>query len=367
MLRRLLVTLFAIGASISLTLVLLRVIDGKLVSAQEDNKNCPEGFHWERMSGQCCVQDYETIPEHGRLGYTGNSICDDGYVGVYQGRMTTNREGVPGCPNYNEFAFLTECLPQGSGAGAALSGGGVIRNASEALYHGGSGPSPEDLAATGAVTSIILMAGGGVIVLRRPSTSLKESIEQLQKELDERHANEAIVRHDIERALREEIAAREEWERMRRIEDDLKFKQFLLREHWKDLFDRLERLEGNLRTQGKVCTLAGILSILGSLTTGAGGTVLSIGMSAAGIVGGEAAGSAQDVRAAAQRALADAEAKMNAADDSLRKHDRVMQIAEDRVRDTRGRVDALENEWRDNFHRDVWYRRDRPALPGESR
>lgn len=48
----------------------------------QERANCPNGFFWERMSGQCCVQDRATLPGYGRIGYTGNSLCAEGYEGV---------------------------------------------------------------------------------------------------------------------------------------------------------------------------------------------------------------------------------------------------------------------------------------------
>jgi len=74
-----------------------------------DRQNCPDGFFWERMSGQCCVQDRSLLPPHGKIGYTGNSLCEDGWFEVYGRRPTTDGNGPPGCPGYNSFVFLLEC------------------------------------------------------------------------------------------------------------------------------------------------------------------------------------------------------------------------------------------------------------------
>lgn len=81
--------------------------------ADPERLNCPVGFHWERMSGQCCVQDWETLPANGKIGYTGNSLCEDGFQGEYEQRPTTDGLGLPGCPNYTSFAFLTACRAPG--------------------------------------------------------------------------------------------------------------------------------------------------------------------------------------------------------------------------------------------------------------
>jgi len=186
MLRKLLVGAFVVGVSFTLASFLC-LAAGSPAWAQVERKNCPGDFHWERMSGQCCVQDYETIPEHGRIGYTGNSICDDGYAGIYERRPTTDGQGPPGCPGYTSFVFLKECRESdGGGAasgGSAPSGGGTIsgggapgnrveeaiRDASEALYSGGGGPSNKDLAlAGGLMGGIGLLAGMGTFVLGGP-------------------------------------------------------------------------------------------------------------------------------------------------------------------------------------------------------
>ncbi|MDH5201617.1 MAG: hypothetical protein OEW93_12070, partial [Candidatus Bathyarchaeota archaeon] len=187
MLQRLLVTLLAVGVSIPLSLALLWAIDGNLTSAQEDQpqyerKNCPSGFHWVRLSGQCCVQDEGTLPGHGKINFDGTSICEDGYTPEYERRPTTDGEGPPGCPNYTSFPFLTACHATDSGgaavpAGGAISGAGApsnrvqeaIRDASEALYEGGGGPSKQDLALTGGVVGGFgLLAALGTFVAAAP-------------------------------------------------------------------------------------------------------------------------------------------------------------------------------------------------------
>jgi len=166
--------------------------------------NCPEGFHWERMSGQCCVQDFDTIPEHGLIGYTGNSICDEGYTGVYERLPTKNREGVAGCPNYASFAFLEECLKKDSGAGGAIGGGGLIRDASQTLYGGGGGLSKEELAALGAGAATVAAAGSA---LRGGRLSGRARMRQLADRL-------ADANRQLEEAVRELEEAREAREKL---------------------------------------------------------------------------------------------------------------------------------------------------------
>jgi len=64
------------------------VVSATSARAQE-RKNCPDGFHWERMSGQCCVQTTRRSRAWKDRLYR-NSLCDDGYVATYErGRRRT--------------------------------------------------------------------------------------------------------------------------------------------------------------------------------------------------------------------------------------------------------------------------------------
>lgn len=194
MLHRLLTALLAAGITSALAVALLWAIDGSLTSAQEDQpqyerKNCPPGFHWVRLSGQCCVQDEGTLPGHGKINFDGTSVCEDGYTPEYERRPTTDGEGPPGCPNYTSFPFLTACHATDSGGAAVpasgtTGGGGVIsgagapsnrvqeaiRDASESLYDGGGGPSKQDLALAGGLTGGfgVLSVLAGVLVGAAP-------------------------------------------------------------------------------------------------------------------------------------------------------------------------------------------------------
>jgi len=342
MLRKLLVGAFVVGVSFTLASFLC-LAAGSPAWAQVERKNCPGDFHWERMSGQCCVQDYETIPEHGRIGYTGNSICDDGYVGVYQRRPTTGGGGPPGCPGYTSFAFLTSCVRSGSGTGATAGGGldsgGAIRDLSDALYDRGSGPSPGDLAAVGGLSiGVLVLSGGTVVVLRRRPISPEEAS---QRFLARQHRDD--LRGEIQAARREEQAALEELERVRDREWRLKRQKWDIQDELKRLIDDLQRLEGELSIGGKAVSLTGVISILASLL-GPEGTAASIFASAVGIVGGEDL-AASDCRAAIAQRIAEVEARLREADENIRKYDRAVQIAEDRVKDNRGRVDGLEGQY----------------------
>jgi hypothetical protein len=67
---------------------------------------CPNGFHFERMSGTGCVQDYELFPEFGHPGYTGSPVCDLG-TPVIEWREV--KAEVPGQPGAGAFPFLCFC------------------------------------------------------------------------------------------------------------------------------------------------------------------------------------------------------------------------------------------------------------------
>jgi cell division septum initiation protein DivIVA len=179
MLRRLLISVLVVALSSALGAGSFWFIGGKLAIAEEqDNKNCPSGFFWERMSGQCCVQDRSTLPAHGKIGYTGNSLCEDGWYDVYERRPTTDGLGPPGCPGYTSYPFLVRCVSSADEArqqqaaidakptasagetGASPSIGAPSNPVSEALHHSGGTPSRGTAAAGG------LLAGGliGVII-----------------------------------------------------------------------------------------------------------------------------------------------------------------------------------------------------------
>lgn len=74
-------------------------------SAQETDP-CPNGFHFDRMSGTGCVQDFDKFPEYGHPGYTGSPVCDLG-AAVTEWREV--KAEVPGQPGAGAFAFLCFC------------------------------------------------------------------------------------------------------------------------------------------------------------------------------------------------------------------------------------------------------------------
>ena len=235
---------------------LMLVVSATSARAQE-RKNCPDGFHWERMSGQCCVQDYETIPEHGRIGYTGNSLCDDGYVATYERRPTQNGLGVDGCPGYTSFVFLTSCASQAGGAADfSFAGDADLSDLTAAVYAGGSGPSPRDLATIGGLgTGILVLTGGTVVVLRRRPVRL----EDLRLKIP--------TSADAAQAWREWRAAEEQFEPLRQRRESLLRRREELIQDWIYLRDAISALEGQTGLTGRY-TITQVLGFLAGLAGG---------------------------------------------------------------------------------------------------
>jgi hypothetical protein len=185
---------------------------------------CPDGFNWERMSGQCCVQDRSTLPPHGKIGYTGNSLCQDGWFEVYERRSTPTDEGPPGCPGYTSYVFLLECASSREEAAqrqAAVdaeasgnpitplspvlnSGGASINPVSDSLYGSGGMPSPEDLALAGGIAGSLLatlgastLRGSGGAASDRRTRNLLDQLRANEREFEE--AQQALDKATEER------------------------------------------------------------------------------------------------------------------------------------------------------------------------
>ena len=209
------------------------------VYAQE-RKNCPEGFVWERMSGQCCVQDRSTIPSHGKIGYTGNSLCEDGWYEVYDRRPTTNGEGPPGCP-YNSFVFLLECAGSreeaqrrqaevdAAAAGSnplsppsSTAGGDSGLNLfSDALYGSGGLPMPNDLALAGGAVAALLatlglstLRGSGGAASDQRTRDLLDQLKRNEREFEE-------AQRALDTALEERNAVDRQRADLQRLSDEL--------------------------------------------------------------------------------------------------------------------------------------------------
>jgi hypothetical protein len=335
MLRKLLVGAFVVGVSFTLASFLC-LTAGSPAWAQVERKNCPADFHWERMSGQCCVQDYETIPENGRIGYTGNSICPEGFSGTYEQRPTTDGQGPPGCPGYTSFAFLTSCVSSTSGTSGG-DAGISIRDLSEAVFHGGSGPSTKDLAAVGGLsTGVLVLSSGAVVVLRRRPVPLEKLVERLQARPEP---------GEVERAWREWRAALEQFEPIRQKWDALGQRREQLVKDWVQLRDAIRELEGRTGLTGRYS----ITQVLG-LVVGLLGGLLPVGWPiwAARILGGGMSlgagllkGDQQGVKAVLAQAWAKVDSQITDVDNEKEQFKRVYEIGENRVKDTFGRYESL--------------------------
>jgi len=219
----------------------------------QERENCPDGFFWVRMSGQCCVQDQSTLPAHGKIGYTGNSLCEDNWYEVYDRRATTNGEGPPGCPGYTSFVFLLECVSSfeeaqqrqaeidaAAGGSSApppyLTGGDSGLNPlSDALYGGGGMPSKSDLALTGGIIGSLLagiglstLRGSGGTVADRRTRELLDQLKSNERELAEAQAAVDKAREDREALWqqRREFEAAAETMRSRLELLDLQMRRF---------------------------------------------------------------------------------------------------------------------------------------------
>ena len=114
--------------------------------------NCPTGFVWDPNSGTACVQ--EQYPPHGHIGYDGHPVCDEGYVGIYEQRPTTDGKGVPGNPA-TAFAYLLECVTPQEFADrqARVEGGRQLGDAASLLAESGTPLPPGQLILLGALGS----------------------------------------------------------------------------------------------------------------------------------------------------------------------------------------------------------------------
>jgi len=235
-----------------LAVFLLGLALGAPGTLAQEPEPCPRDFHWDQFSGQCCVQDEETLPAHGRIGYTGNSICDDGYAGDYEHRPTPSGEGPPGCPQYTSFAFLKECVKERTG-GAELE---PEFFASNAVYDGGSGAAPVDLATVGGIVGggTLLIAGAGAIrVLRAPLSAMPAVAKLYEKRLAELKAlreAEKKWRGETERLGKALVEAARE---ARRWESLLRFYRY---QYWKRIIPISVFIAGSGFAAGALITLS---------------------------------------------------------------------------------------------------------------
>jgi hypothetical protein len=193
---------------------LMLVVSATSARAQE-RENCPDGFVWERMSGQCCVQDRKTLPRNGKIGYTGNSLCIEGYEGIYERRPTTNGEGPPGCPGYTSFVYLVECVTPEEWDKRAQELAAErdkrdepLGGAAGALYGGGGKPTKGQLAGTGAAAAALLGAGAAAVGLSRGGVPAeRRRLERRLRDAD----------RSYRRLLQKEDVAYREWQSWRKL------------------------------------------------------------------------------------------------------------------------------------------------------
>ena len=313
---------------------LMLVVSATSARAQE-RKNCPTDFHWERMSGQCCVQDYETLPNHGKIGYTGNSMCEDGYVATYERRGTQNGLGVDGCPNYTSFVFLKSCASQGGAADPSLTGEAGLNGLSAAVYAGGSGPSAQELATIGGLgTGILVLTGGTVVILRRRPASL-EALQRWQP-----------TSADADQAWREWKAAEEAFEPLRKKKESLDKERAQLIEGWGEAQRELWALEGRTGLSGRytaVQIVGTLLALATALLPGgwaATAWVMRLLGGGASLGAGLLKGDQQGLKAALSAAIARADGRIREIDGELERFKRVYNIGEERVKATKGRYDS---------------------------
>ena len=95
----------ALSLSAVLVLLCLAVRPATANAVQTTDDPCPNGFHWERMSGTGCVQNYNEWPPFGHAGYTGSPVCD---IGAAITDWRESKAPVPGTPAV-AFPYLCLC------------------------------------------------------------------------------------------------------------------------------------------------------------------------------------------------------------------------------------------------------------------
>jgi hypothetical protein len=155
------------------------------------------------MSGTGCVQ--EVLPANARWSYEGYAICNDGYVGVYERRPTTDGKQAPGTP-YTSFAFLLKCVTPDEYERLQREGGeaqkGLIfvkGGLGRWVLKPGTAPSKSGTAAAAATGGMAatFLAGLGVAVPQSPRERLRRLTEKEKRKLGERLLREAGVSDDV--------------------------------------------------------------------------------------------------------------------------------------------------------------------------
>jgi hypothetical protein len=142
----------------------------RAATSDPTGSTCPDGYHWERMSGVGCVQN--NLPPNARYSYTSAAICNDGFIAVHE-------------PGPNSFgadpnaSYLTACLTQAewdarnaatpSPAAQADGGGGEAAGpldqvAQGLAEEGTTQPDEQSSSVAGlAATGMLLLSAGGAM------------------------------------------------------------------------------------------------------------------------------------------------------------------------------------------------------------
>jgi hypothetical protein len=162
----------AVAAALVSIGLLLIVCSLTTQAASPSPSTCPDGYHWDRMSGVGCVQT--NLPPNARYSYTGAAICNDPYIGVT----------APGPNQYGSdpnASYLVECITQqeyerraavpkerdGTLSDSDFASAGIVDDLAKLLADEGAvppGPEDADLGGVTATGVLLLSLGGAVLV-----------------------------------------------------------------------------------------------------------------------------------------------------------------------------------------------------------
>jgi hypothetical protein len=164
------VTAAALVALGLLLILAVQLSPARAATSDPTGSTCPDGYHWERMSGVGCVQN--NLPPNARYSYTSAAICNDGFIAVHE--PGPNSFGAD--PNVN---YLTACLtqaewdarnaapptPAAQGNGGTGGGAGPIDQVAQGLAEDGTTqPDQQSSSVAGlAATGMLLLSAGGAI------------------------------------------------------------------------------------------------------------------------------------------------------------------------------------------------------------
>lgn len=155
--------LVALAAGLTALALLLILFASPARAASPNPDGCPDGFHFEPLSGVGCVQDQ--LPPDARYGYTGAAICSDPYIMVQ-------------APGPNSFGrdpnvyYLIQCITpeeadQWAGQVPVPLGTGPLDDLAGMLVEGDPVlPDPEDSDIGGlAATAALMVSAAGAALL----------------------------------------------------------------------------------------------------------------------------------------------------------------------------------------------------------